>query len=208
MSNRIEAAGAALTEIRKLPTTTPALKTLKTLVSNIAKNPSEEKYHGIKLSNPKIQERLGSTPQNIMFLKAMGFQEVQEGEERMLKITADRVNQAEFCTMQKVLEEAVEARSGVLQREPLAPASTNPALTRPKEYKKPKLSMKAQAIRDKEERAIQERAQRLADKQVQLKRIAADKHARANDPNWKAGVSAAMAKGGDSISTFRDKFGE
>jgi len=191
-------------EIRKLPTTTPALKTLKTLIANIAKAPEEEKYHTIKLSNPKIQERLGSTPQNTILLKSMGFTE----ENGTLTISADSIDQAAFRQMQKQLEEAVEARSGVLKRVPLEPRNAPVQASRSSISKKPKVSLKVQARRDASEREAKERAQRIQDKEEQLKKIAAQAHARKHDPNWKAGVSAAMAKGGDSISTFRDKFGE
>jgi len=38
--------------------------------------------------------------------------------------------------------------------------------------------------------------------------IKQDKYVRENDPNWKSGVSAACAKSGTGISTFRDKYGE
>ena len=56
-----------------------------------------------------------------------------------------------------------------------------------------------------------EEAQKVADKKARLNtvaQIAADKHVRENDPNWKPSVSAAAAKAGDSMSTFRDKYGE
>ena len=53
--------------------------------------------------------------------------------------------------------------------------------------------------------------QKLQDDQARkrtIQQIQNDKHVRQNDPNWKPSVSAAAAKSGDTMSTFRDKFGE
>jgi len=197
----IEAALTALAECRKNPAATPALKTLKTLVANLVKAPTEEKFHSVKLSNPKIRERLVSIPQSIAFLKALGFIE----RDNILKI--ESVDAPALAPMLKTLQEAVEARDGTLKRENMQPnmQSANKNLKRPKVCT---LSLKQQALADKAEREKKERAQRLLEKQQQLKRIAADNHARKNDPNWKSGVSAAAGKGGTSIQTFRDKFRE
>jgi len=198
----VTAAEAALAEIRGLgPHVTVGLKTLKVLIKNVAQNPEDEKFQTIKLTNPKIQERLGCCPQNVQLLKAMGFKEV----DGTLTISQENINQPAFLKMQKQLEDAVEARSGSRQQ---------PVLNAPCQAKKrtssgaPKVSMKVQARRDAAEREKTEKAQRLADKNEQLKLIKAQAFARKNDPNWKAGVSAAMAKGGDAIETFRGKFGE
>ena len=53
--------------------------------------------------------------------------------------------------------------------------------------------------------------QKLQDDQARkrtIQQIQNDKYVRQNDPNWKPSVSAAAAKSGDTMSTFRDKFGE
>jgi len=199
-SANVDTALAALAEIRKLSNTTPALKTLKVLVGNIAKSPTEEKYHCIKLTNPKIQERLGSSPQNIVLLKALGFFE-SDGQ---LKITPQTIDSAVFVSVLTKIEEAVEARDGTLKRDPLAVKK----VTSTNSKKRPAVSMKQEAREMLAKRQEAERAQRLSEKQSQLKQIAADKHTRKHDPNWKSGVSAAAGKGGKSIETFRDKFGE
>ena len=198
----ISGAMTALGECRQIPSATPSLKTLKTLVGNIVKDPKEEKFHSIKLTNPKIKERLCATPQSITLLKSLGFVEA----DGVLRIPAESIDVVAFTRVLKALQEAVEARDGMLKREPLAAKSIHANATK----KRPKvtLSLKQQANADREEREKKERASRLAEKQLQLKQIAADKHARKHDPNWKSGVSAAAGKGGKDIKTFRDKFGE
>jgi len=71
-----------------------------------------------------------------------------------------------------------------------------------------KLSEKQRARILLEEKQKQEK---LIDHEQRKKNVAMikqDKFVRENDPNWKSGVSAACAKSGTGISTFRDKYGE
>ncbi len=50
-----------------------ALKTLATVCGNIVKTPTESKFRSLKLTNPKIQERLVSVPGALGCLDAIGF---------------------------------------------------------------------------------------------------------------------------------------
>ncbi|KAF1883976.1 hypothetical protein Lal_00012936 [Lupinus albus] len=51
-----------------------AFETLRIYVGNVAKNPDEEKYRKIRLSNPVFQERIGSLKDGMKFLELCGFE--------------------------------------------------------------------------------------------------------------------------------------
>ncbi len=48
-------------------------KTLKIILSNILKNPNEEKFKTIKLSNPNVHERIGKISIALKLLEELGF---------------------------------------------------------------------------------------------------------------------------------------
>jgi hypothetical protein len=200
-----EVAQKLLTELRGMPTSTVALKTLNILVGNICKAPAEEKYRSIKLTNPKIQQRLCEIPQALQFLCAMGFREI----DGVLSITEQDINTDLFNLMSRALGQAVEIRAGTAGGARVA--NTGVGRTAQQSWpKKAGLSLKQQAMRGKadREKGNQSAVSRKAEKDRQLRAIAADKFVRKNDPNWKPKVSAAMAKNGTAMQTFRDKFGE
>jgi len=49
------------------------LKTLKIILSNIMKNPNEDKFKHIKLSNPNVHERIGKISIALKLLEELGF---------------------------------------------------------------------------------------------------------------------------------------
>ncbi|XP_027337098.1 UBX domain-containing protein 1-like [Abrus precatorius] len=51
-----------------------AFETLLVYVGNVAKNPQEEKYRKIRLSNPLFQDRVGSLNGGVEFLELCGFE--------------------------------------------------------------------------------------------------------------------------------------
>lgn len=51
-----------------------AFETLLNYVANVAKNPNEEKYRKIRLSNRLFQERVGSLNEGVEFLELCGFE--------------------------------------------------------------------------------------------------------------------------------------
>jgi len=70
------------------------------------------------------------------------------------------------------------------------------------------LSEKQKARRLLEQSKAMEQKRAKEERMKQLQLLQQDQHTRMNDPNWKPGLSAACAKSGTSISTFRDKYGE
>ena len=58
-------------------------KTLKILLNNIVKNPNEDKFKTIKLSNPNVHERIGKISIALKLLEELGF--VHEDE--IMKVT-------------------------------------------------------------------------------------------------------------------------
>ncbi|KAL5728042.1 hypothetical protein ACHQM5_001167 [Ranunculus cassubicifolius] len=67
-----------------------AFQTLFTYVGNVAKNPGEEKFRKIRLSNPSFQDRVGSMKEGIDFLEMCGFGKVDDGE--FLFLPSDKVD--------------------------------------------------------------------------------------------------------------------
>ncbi|XP_004504346.1 uncharacterized protein [Cicer arietinum] len=57
-----------------------AFQTLLTYVGNVARNPDEEKFRKIRLSNPAFQERVGALKGGIEFLEICGFEKIDSGE--------------------------------------------------------------------------------------------------------------------------------
>lgn len=54
------------------------LNTIKVIIGNIVKNPDEEKFRKVKMTNPNVQERVGKIPFALKLLSVLGFKE--EGE--------------------------------------------------------------------------------------------------------------------------------
>ncbi|KAK6914288.1 PUB domain [Dillenia turbinata] len=57
-----------------------AFQTLLTYIGNVAKNPDEEKFRKIRLSNASFQDRVGSLKGGIEFLELCGFGKLDGGE--------------------------------------------------------------------------------------------------------------------------------
>lgn len=71
-----------------------------------------------------------------------------------------------------------------------------------------KLTEKQKARLLMEEKIQQQKLRDEQERKRTIQQIQNDKFVRQNDPNWKPNVSAAAAKSGTSMQTFRDKFGE
>lgn len=54
------------------------LNVIKVAISNILKNPSEDKFKKIKMTNPTVKEKLGNIQLGLKLLKALGF--IESGE--------------------------------------------------------------------------------------------------------------------------------
>ena len=59
-------------------------KTMKIMLNNILKNPNEEKFKIIKLSNPNVHERVGKISIAIKIFEQLGF--VKEENEEIMKV--------------------------------------------------------------------------------------------------------------------------
>lgn len=57
-----------------------AFQTLLTFAGNVVKNPDEEKFRKIRLSNQSFQERVGALRGGIEFLELCGFEKIEGGE--------------------------------------------------------------------------------------------------------------------------------
>ncbi|KAI3932828.1 hypothetical protein MKX01_031810 [Papaver californicum] len=57
-----------------------AFQTLLTYVGNVAKNPDEEKFRKIRLTNQSFQDRVGSMKGGVEFLEVLGFEKIEGGE--------------------------------------------------------------------------------------------------------------------------------
>ncbi|XP_058731702.1 uncharacterized protein LOC131603421 [Vicia villosa] len=66
-----------------------AFQTLLTYVGNVARNPDEEKFRKIRLSNAAFQDRVGALKGGIEFLEICGFEKIDGGE--ILFLPRDKV---------------------------------------------------------------------------------------------------------------------
>ncbi|KAH9649662.1 UBA domain-containing protein [Citrus sinensis] len=57
-----------------------AFQTLLTYIGNVAKNPNEEKFRKIRLSNQTFQDRVGALKGGLEFLELCGFEKIEGGE--------------------------------------------------------------------------------------------------------------------------------
>ncbi|KAE8651652.1 UBX domain-containing protein 1 [Cucumis sativus] len=89
-----------------------AYQTLFIYVRNVAKNPDEERFRKIRLSNPLFQERVGSLKGGIEFLELCGFR--KEGE--FLYLPRDKIDLEALNTAGSLLNSALtNPFFGVLQ---------------------------------------------------------------------------------------------
>ncbi|KAK7359270.1 hypothetical protein VNO77_01223 [Canavalia gladiata] len=83
-----------------------AFQTLLTYVGNVARNPDEEKFRKIRLSNQSFQERVGSLKGGIEFLEICGFEKLGGGE--FLFLPRDKVEMAVLNSAGSELDSAIK----------------------------------------------------------------------------------------------------
>ncbi|RDX70829.1 UBX domain-containing protein 1, partial [Mucuna pruriens] len=83
-----------------------AFQTLLTYVGNVARNPDEEKFRKIRLSNQSFQERVGSLKGGIEFLEICGFEKIDGGE--FLFLPRDKVEVAVLNSAGSELDSAIK----------------------------------------------------------------------------------------------------
>jgi len=81
------------------------LNTIKVVITNILKNPSEEKFRKVKTTNPNFEERVGKIIMGMKILNHLGFQ--QDGEFLVLS----SVDSDLLTKTQSLLEEELKAYS-------------------------------------------------------------------------------------------------
>mmetsp|Transcript_29364 Transcript_29364/g.41087 ORF Transcript_29364/g.41087 Transcript_29364/m.41087 type:complete len:247 (-) Transcript_29364:54-794(-) len=208
-------------------------KVLKVVVKNLADpvkaNDTTMKYRQLRLSNPKIHQTVGRHGEAMAYLQAIGFVITQDEtttkeKESLLKLKDSIVNVALFQTSLQEVTTALEmvdssssnntttnTNKRSLSRCSSSNSSTYSSSSNNEEKKssyEPRMTekQKARLLLEQKEKEEKQKAKQLR-KQTSAQ-IKMDKHVRLNDPNWKPSVAAAAAKAGDSMSTFRDKYGE
>ncbi|KAG2726501.1 hypothetical protein I3760_01G115600 [Carya illinoinensis] len=83
-----------------------AFQTLLTFVGNVARNPDEEKFRKIRLSNQSFQERVGAFSGGIEFLELCGFEKIEGGE--FLFLARDKVDMAVLNSAGAELDSAIK----------------------------------------------------------------------------------------------------
>lgn len=169
------------------------LKLLSVVLKNLVSKGSEEKYRQLRLNNPKINRLTSAHPSIENYLQVVANFGRFQGEdgETLLKCPEPHTTE--------VLERAVKDVQAALARIAAVAGTSAPTSA---------LSEKQKARHIREQAASKQKQDEEAARKRTIAQIAADKHVRENDPNWKPSVSAAAAKAGTSMSTFRDKFGE
>lgn len=82
-----------------------AFRTLLVIVGNVARNPDEEKYRMIRLSNPAFQDRVGAFEEGIEFLELCGFERVEGG--KFLYLPRDTIDLTVFRSAGAELQSAI-----------------------------------------------------------------------------------------------------
>lgn len=83
-----------------------AFQTLFTYAGNVVKNPDEEKYRKIRLTNQAFQDRVGGLKGGIEFLELCGFEKSNDGE--FLFMPREKVDIAVLNSAGKELQSAIE----------------------------------------------------------------------------------------------------
>ena len=194
------------------------LKTLRIVVKNLAdpqKN-ADPKYRQLNMSNEKVKSKLSPCPSGIDYMKAIGFEVVQEGDgSEFLRMTktinlshmqaclaelnaaVDMLVPRDVGTNPGFTEEKKTPEGIIIQKSSSAATKATTNVGRMSEKQKARLLMEK-----KRQREIEEAKAARKKTQDQIKQ---DKYVRENDPNWESKQSAACVKSGNGISTFRDK---
>jgi hypothetical protein len=190
---------------------------------------TDAKYRQLRLSNEKVQAKLLPCPSAVEYMMAIGFAKTTDDCAAYLRIPAETtVNPSHMAA---ALQELTNAIALVEPSSSSASSSTRSLMHSQsssfgEEKKSPEgiiirssgassisavpsrfnEKQKARDLMEKKKKAEAEEAKRVRASNVA--KLKQDKFVRENDENWKSGVSAACAKSGTGISTFRDKYGE
>ena len=176
------------------------LRFISVILKNLGKD--DPKYRQLRhTTNSKIQKNT-SYPAVLSYLRTIGFVETfAADDESVLKCSAVPSNLAALRREVSAAQERIAA----LQPAVISHSSSTASLV---DNEATNLSERQKARKLAEENEAQQKLQAKAARKRTVDQIKADKWTRQNDPNWKPSVSAAAAKSGDSMQTFREKFGE
>ncbi|KAI7726139.1 hypothetical protein M8C21_008623, partial [Ambrosia artemisiifolia] len=82
-----------------------AFETLLIYVTNVARDPDEDKFRKIRMSNPAFKERVGIYEQGVKFLELCGFERVEGG--KYLVLPRERYDMAVFKSAGNILQSAI-----------------------------------------------------------------------------------------------------
>lgn len=202
------------------------LKLLKVVVKNLSDpaKSADPKYRQLKMDNEKVRTKLTACPAAVPLLLALGFaEEVVTGAvpSPVLRYTSPVVDHAAMSHMFQEISTTLSQLDGpenaqnkkpkldaanVVRTTSTAAPTTQKKVVHAVDHTKMSEKQKARLLREDKERKEREKAKAVRKANVAL--LKQDKYVRENDDNWTSGVSAACAKSGQSISTFRDKYGE
>jgi hypothetical protein len=179
---------------------------LNVVVKNLADptKAQDPKYCQLKLDNEKIKAKLACHPSAVNFLLSIGFAHGVDETTGATVLRMETTANASLMTasLQQIVEgiETVAAAVTVEQQQNNKKPRVEDPLNKLTEKQKARILTEEKEQRDKEAAK--------AYRKKNVEQLKQDKHVRLNDPNWTSGVSAACAKTGTGIETFRDKFGE
>lgn len=204
---------------------------MRVILKNLADpiKSQNRKYRTLKLSNPKLIDTLWSIPYIRMewFEQTLGFTTQMEDNEEVLILTQlPSSSPVLLSSIYHPLQTSLDTALQLVDKE--SPKTTadltegankklkqeqDSTMTESQQQQQPQplvetLSEKQKARRLLEQSKAMEQKRAKEERMKQLQLLQQDQHTRMNDPNWKPGLSAACAKSGTSISTFRDKYGE
>jgi hypothetical protein len=199
---------------------------------------TDAKYRQLRLSNEKVQAKLLPCPSAVEYMMAIGFAKITDIDgAAYLRIPVETtVNPSHMAAALQELTNAIALVEPSSSSASSAAASSTRSLMHSQsssfgeEKKTPEgiiiksagsssgsssfgvvpsrftEKQKARDLMEKKRKAEAEEAKRM--RALNVAKLKQDKFVRENDENWKSGVSAACAKSGTGISTFRDKYGE
>lgn len=205
---------------------TDVLKTLSTVLRNLA-DPTKGglandlKYRTLNMSNEKLQSRLFCVDYIMALLvDLVGFTKDKTTNELVManppsSFLQTRLNQEWLPVLNSTQTTLV---GGANKKAKLTKASStvsNSSTASSSTFgegsgsgSEERLSEKQKARRLLQQKQEQEKEAARVAREATRAQIAADKRVRLEDPNWKPSVSAAAAKNGTKLQTFRDRHGE
>jgi molybdenum-dependent DNA-binding transcriptional regulator ModE len=169
----------------------------------------DAKYRTLKLDNAKLQAGLFSIPAMMELLtKLFGFANTDKTAPNTLTVSYEALNQG-LC--QQTLIAIGECQSQIVVNTSVGGTGTSSSSSTSNNKRMmatESLSEKQKARRLLEEKQQAEKVRAKEERKRNVAMLKQDKLVRETDPNWKPGVSAACAKSGTGISTFRDRHGE